>query len=87
MKNWEKDIQEKKGVHSLGTRKSSGFDKGARLFEIILGRARSKAIYHKNRTRISSITKKVTFGTFHCRLNLIQNKSKLGVWAQLAQDC
>ena len=44
MKNWEKDIREKKGVHSLGTRKSSGFDKGARLFEIILGRARSKAI-------------------------------------------
>ena len=44
MKNWEKDIREKKGVHSLGTRKSSGFDKGARLFEIILCWARSKAI-------------------------------------------
>ena len=43
-RGWEKDIREKKGVHSLGTRKSSGFDKGARLFEIILGRARSKAI-------------------------------------------
>ena len=78
MKNWEKDIREKKGVHSLGTRKSSSFDKGARLFEIILSRAGSKAIQHKNRTRISSITKKVTFRTFHCRLNPIQNKSKLG---------
>ena len=44
MKNWEKDIREKKGVHNLGTRKSSGFDRGARLFEIILYWARSKAI-------------------------------------------